>query len=115
MNTKQIAIAAGDIPALTACLRSAFLGNIDKIPSALKEKKAWLIWKVTKIDSVRGKFDKIPHYPRTKQKRSGAQGMRPDISRLGSCLQSLHIHQLSPEEFRVGDYALSFPCEIRFS
>ena len=102
MNAKPIALAAGDIPALTAFLRSAVLANRDNIPSALKEKKAWLIWKVTKIDPVRGKFDKIPHYPRTKQKRSGAQGERQDVSRLGTWEEALEAITNDPSFAGVG-------------
>ena len=102
MNTKQTAIAAGDISVLTACLRSAFLANRDNIPSALKEKKAWLIWKVPKIDPVRGRFDKIPHYPRTKQKRSGTQGERQDVSRLGTWEEALEAITNDPSFAGVG-------------
>ncbi len=102
MNTKQTAIDAGDIPALTAFLRSAFLANRDNIPNALKEKKAWLIWKVTKIEPDRGKFDKIPHYPRTKQTRRGVQGCERDFNQLGSWEEALEAITNDPSFAGVG-------------
>ena len=102
MSPKTIALAAGDIPAITAFLRSAFLANRDNIPSALKEKKAWLIWKVTTIDPVRGKFDKIPHYPRTKQTRRGVQGCEQDFNQLGSWEEALEAIINDPSFAGVG-------------
>lgn len=84
MNTRTTAITPVDVEHLTSELRSQLLLKQRNIPEALKNTKAWLLWKVTKIDPVRGKFDKIPYYPTTRRKRNGIQGNPQDIRLLGT-------------------------------
>ena len=84
MNTREAAIAQSDIKHLTSELRSQFLLQQRNIPEALKNIRAWLLWKITKIDPTRGKFDKIPYYPTTRRKRNGIQGNPQDIRLLGT-------------------------------
>jgi hypothetical protein len=82
--TKAEAIAACDVPGLRCALRAALLANVDSIPGELKAIKGWLVWKATTIDPTRGKFNKIPIYPSSRQNRHGEQGSAADMANLGT-------------------------------
>lgn len=83
MNKSEI-IAAGNVAALTILLRSAFEKEKNNIPDDLKRLKGWLVWKVTKIDPITGKFNKIPIYPNSLKNRHGEQGSSEDLANLGT-------------------------------
>lgn len=82
--TKNDAIKTANVPALINTLRGELLKNRGVIPLNLREFKAWLCYRVTKIDSFTGKFNKIPVYPRTGRNRSGEQGGYEDLNNLGT-------------------------------
>lgn len=81
---KVDAIKAGNVKALINVLRGGLLVNRGVIPANLRDKKAWLCYRVTKIDPKTGKFDKIPVYPRTGKNRSGEQGSVEDLNNLAT-------------------------------
>jgi len=81
--SKQQAIAARDVGVLRQALRSELHQAIDRIPNALKERKAWLAWRTTDINE-KGKFNKIPVYPVTGKNRHGGQGSDEDLRNLGT-------------------------------
>lgn len=86
--TKAQIIATGDVAALTRTLRADFDDLEDNIPEPLKRVKGWFVWQVTKVNSVTGKFDKIPFYPRkggrAPVRRNGEQGSAEDLKNLGT-------------------------------
>lgn len=82
--TKTEAITACDVGALTGALRAELAKGKDNIPSELKELKGWLVWEVTEINPTTGKFNKIPIYPASGQRRHGEQGSDGDLARLGT-------------------------------
>lgn len=83
MNKAEI-ITAGNVAVLTNLLRSEFEKGKDNIPVDLKRCKGWLAWKITRIDPITGKFNKIPIYPNSLKNRQGEQGSSEDLANLGT-------------------------------
>ena len=83
-RTRAEIIASCDVSALTNSLRAELLKNVGEIPEDLKSLKAWLLWKVTEINPPTGKFNKIPFYPGSRDKRRGVQGEAADLANLGT-------------------------------
>ena len=84
MNAVMQAAAAGDQAALTAALRADLRRNMANIPDALKQRKAWLVWQASHLNPERGKFGKVPFYPRSRMRRHGQQGSAEDRAALGT-------------------------------
>ena len=82
--TKMEIIASCNVNALIEILRSELMANVAEIPQDLKENKAWLLWKTTEINPTTGKFNKIPFYPLSCQRRQGLQGGAGDLANLGT-------------------------------
>ncbi len=91
MNAVALAVAAGDQAALTAALRADLLRNQANIPEALKQHKAWLVWQTGAVNRERGKFGKVPFYPRSRQRRYGQQGSAEDRDALGTFDEALAL------------------------
>lgn len=102
MNAISKAIASGDTAALTEALRADIQANHLNIPDALKQLKAWLVWRVGKIDPARGKFGKVPVYPNSGRNRSGAQGSPEDCAGLGTWEQAFAVFQRDTSLAGVG-------------
>lgn len=96
------ALAAGDTAALTATLRTDLLANQQAIPDALKQRKAWLVWRVSSIEPARNKFGKVPVYPASGRNRCGTQGSPEDLAGLGTWEQALAAFQSDPSLAGVG-------------
>lgn len=77
-------IGTGNVAVLTRFLRNEFEKGKNNIPINLKNCKGWLVWKITEINPTRGKFTKIPIYPRSLQNRHGEQGNDADMANLGT-------------------------------
>lgn len=107
-TAKQAAIAAGDVPGLVVTLRAQLVTNQAEIPQELKDRKGWLNYKVTSIAPT-GKFNKIPIYPRTGGRRSGAQGADTDLANLGTWAEAWQAFQDNPAIAGVG-----FACLATF-
>lgn len=93
MNSLESAIRMGDLGAVTAALRQDLLRNIENIPSALKEREIWLLWKVGKVSPKRQKFSKLPFSPVTLRQRKGKQGSKEDRASLGTFAAALKAIQ----------------------
>lgn len=87
--TKSETIAAANVEALVCALRQELLENRGAIPASLREKKAWLCYKVTQINAETGKFNKIPIYPVSGKNRFGEQGGIEDLNNLGTYDQAI--------------------------
>ena len=87
-STVYGAVARRDVPVLVEALRETLRQGVANIPAELRAHKAWVCWKVTEIDAVTGKFNKIPHYPGG-AKRQGEQGSAADRARLGTFEQAI--------------------------
>ncbi len=81
---KSDAIANANVKALINVLRSELRVNRKRIPANLRDKKAWLCYRVTTINPKTGKFNKIPVYPRSGENRNGVQGSIEDLNNLGT-------------------------------
>jgi primase-polymerase (primpol)-like protein len=79
---KATALSEGNVAKLVQILREELKRNHSNIPKELKERKAWLLYKVTQIVPQTGKFNKIPAYAKTLQQRSGTQGNPSDLANL---------------------------------
>jgi Protein of unknown function (DUF3987) len=82
--TKAEIIGTCNVLLLTRFLRDEFEKGKNHIPFNLKNCKGWLVWKITEINPTRGKFNKIPIYPRLRQNRHGEQGSETDRANLGT-------------------------------
>ena len=82
--TKHEIVAACDVNELTHTLRSELMANAGDIPTELKSRKAFLLWKTTEINPTTGKFIKIPFYPCSRKNRHGRQGDAADLANLGT-------------------------------
>ena len=82
--TKHEIVAACDVNELTHTLRSELMANAGDIPTELKSRKAFLLWKTTEINPTTGKFNKIPFYPCSRKNRHGRQGDAADLANLGT-------------------------------
>jgi hypothetical protein len=91
--TKEQAIRQCNVPALRIALRKSLVANRDNIPNELKAKNAWLVWRVTSIDSNTGKFSKIPVSPRSKHNRRGTQGSAADLANLGTWAEAMLVFE----------------------
>lgn len=96
------AIAGSDLVGLTNALRSEFRTNRSNVPQALREIDGWLVWKITKIDASRQKFDKVPHYPIARGRRHGTNGGAADLAGLGTWEQALKAFEDDPGIAGVG-------------
>ena len=86
--SKADAIAQRDVKALVKALRAELVPNLPNIPDDLKQLKAWLCWETTQINEATGKFNKIPRYPVSGNRRSGTQGGPSDLAGLGTWEQA---------------------------
>lgn len=82
--TKNEAISARDPIALTKALRKELNQNCKNIPLNLRDIKAWVCYRVTRVDKESGKFNKIPVYPCSGKNRCGEQGSIEDLKNLGT-------------------------------
>lgn len=71
-----------NIEQVTAKLRADI--QLDNIPPELKAHKAWLAWRIPRIDPVTGKIQKVPVYPRSGAQRNSTQGAPEDLANLGT-------------------------------
>ena len=90
-----------DVASLTQALRGELKTNYGNIPSELKVLKAWVVWRMTKVDTTTGKFNKIPHYPSGNQ-RSGEQGSPSDRAALGTFEEAFTAFEGDPRFAGVG-------------
>ena len=81
--TKAQEIANRDLGGLVKSLRNSLFEKQTSVPDELKSIKAWLVYEVTKIQD-NGKFNKIPCYPKSGQRRKGKQGSDADLENLGT-------------------------------
>lgn len=100
--TREEAITAGNVRALTRLLRAELQRNADNIPNSLKGRKIWLNWKVTKVNGASGKFDKVPLYPASRRKRHGQQGGDNDLANLGTWAEAWEAFSANPDIAGVG-------------
>jgi hypothetical protein len=84
----RLAIDQRDVPALVSALRETLIQGVDNIPDELKQHKAWVCWRITEINAVTGKFNKIPCYPVAGSNRNGEQGTAADLVALGTWAQA---------------------------
>jgi len=102
MNAISKTVAPGDTAALTEALRADLQANHSNIPDALRQLKAWVVWKVAHNDPVRGKFGKVPVYPTNGGNRCGTQGSPEDRAGLGTWEQAFAAFQRDPSLAGVG-------------
>ena len=101
-TTRVECIKAENIPALTRLLRHEFLAKKDNIPEELLKQKACLVWKISTITPERGKFSKIPYYPRSMKKRQGKQGSEDDKKNLGTWDDAIKAFHEDPDVAGIG-------------
>lgn len=102
MNAISKTVASGDTAALTEALRAGLQANHSNVPDALKQLKAWVVWKVAHSDPPRGKFGKVPVYPTNGGNRCGTQGSPEDRAGLGTWEQAFAAFQHDPSLAGVG-------------
>lgn len=95
-------IKSGNISDLTAFLRSDLEGNWNNIPPDLHDRKIFLNWKITEIDSSRQKFNKVPIYPLSGKPRSGLQGSDDDRRQLTTFDEAKRAFKLNNHAAGIG-------------
>lgn len=101
-SSKRELIAMGDVSPLVSVLRIECRRRFDSIPNELKSVKGWVCWRITQVEPVKGKFNKVPVYPATGLNRRGTQGGPEDLQALGMFDEAARAFDEDPTMAGIG-------------